>query len=283
MSARRPAPIGEARCRRGVMAASPTGPATDIVTIVARNPARGIVPKHGRGRTSQANLPWEKSMPFAKSLSHHRSRSQIEPARRITRRPDVNGDRALVIPLLRTPTRPAAMTMSARTGKAVAMLSDFAVNAFPNLLLAIICWTIKETLDGCAAYAEALYGVPFSSEVAEPVPAEIPPRQVPGHLSLVEIHARNDFGSRVQPASFVIPVQLDGETFARPGKKRGMFSRWRTALGIFIVAFGRRLRLARERRQAIAELRALDDRSLRDIGLSASDIAYIARDGARRE
>jgi uncharacterized protein YjiS (DUF1127 family) len=280
MTARRVAPIGEARSRRGAMAASRTRLAADIVTTVARNPAHG---KHGRGRTSQANLPWEKSMPFAKSLSHHRTRSQIEPARRINQRSDVDSDRALVIPLSRAPTRPAAITMRAKMVKAVATLADFAGNAFPNLLVAIVTWVVKETLDGCAAYAEALYGVPFSSEVAEPAPAEIPPRQAPRHLSLVAIHARDDFASRLNPASAVIPVSVGDEALTRPGRKRGVLSRWRTALGIFIVAFGCRIRLARERRQAIAELRALDDRALRDIGLSASDIEYIARNGARRE
>jgi len=222
-------------------------------------------------------------MSFAKSLSHHRSRSQIEPARHIIQRPDVNGDRALVIPLSRAPARPATMTMSARIGKAAAMLSDFAANAFPNLLVAVVTWVIKETLDGCAAYAEAMYGVPFSSELAEPGHAEIPPRQAPKHLSLVAIDPRDDFGSRAHPAAFVIPELPGVEALARPGKRRGMLSRWRTSLGIFIVAFGCRVRLALERRQAIAELRALDDRALRDIGLSASDVEYFARNGRRRE
>jgi len=54
----------------------------------------------------------------------------------------------------------------------------------------------------------------------------------------------------------------------------GLWLRW-VALGIFIAACALRIRRARARRQAIAELRGLDDRTLRDIGLSASDIEYI--------
>jgi uncharacterized protein YjiS (DUF1127 family) len=217
-------------------------------------------------------------MPFAKSSSYPRSRSQIEPARRINQRPDVDSNLAPVVPLLRegVPTAPAATTMSARIVKAGGTLSDFAENALPNLLLAAVTWVVRETLDGCASYAEALYGVPFS-DLAEPVPVEVPQRPAPNRLRLVAIHARDDFESRGQA---VIPAQVDVEALALPGclpgKKRGILSRWRTAISIFIVASGARIRLARERRQALAELRAMDDRSLRDIGLTAGDIEYIA-------
>jgi len=38
-----------------------------------------------------------------------------------------------------------------------------------------------------------------------------------------------------------------------------------------------------ERRRAIAELRALDDRALRDIGVYRCNIEQFARHGARRE
>jgi uncharacterized protein YjiS (DUF1127 family) len=37
----------------------------------------------------------------------------------------------------------------------------------------------------------------------------------------------------------------------------------------------------RRRRQAFAELSALDDRSLADIGISRSEIPYVLSDGAR--
>jgi uncharacterized protein YjiS (DUF1127 family) len=228
-------------------------------------------------------------MPFAKSSSYPRPRSQIEPARRVHQRTDVGGDLAPVIPLLRegVSTRPAATTMSARIAKAGATLVDFGENALPNLLLAIVTWVVRETLDGCAAYAEALYGVPFS-EFAEPVPADIAQHPAPHRLRLVTIHARDDFENRGRP---FMPARVEAEALAWPGslpvtlpaKRRGMLSRWRTAISIFIVASGSRIRLARERRQALAELRAMDERSLRDIGLTAGDIEYIVWRDVGRE
>jgi uncharacterized protein YjiS (DUF1127 family) len=131
--------------------------------------------------------------------------------------------------------------------------------------------------------------VPFS-ELGEPAPAEIASHEVPTQLSLVVFQARNDSGGRQRPASAVAAAHIDGEVLrwhedwheTLPGKKRGMLSRWRTAISIFIVASGSRIRLARERRQAIAELRGFDDRSLRDIGISAAEIEYIVwRDTGR--
>lgn len=273
--ARRPAPIGEARCRRSVMAASLARPATAIVTAVARNPSHGIVRKHGYGRTSHANLLWEKSMPFAKSSPYLRSRSQIEPARRTSQRgvqdPNSNGERALVIPLSHEYRPPVARASA--TAKAVAALSHFAEHTFPDLLMAIVSWIIRETLAGCTAYAEALYPIPPE---LEPAPDETSPRRTANHLNLVSVHAREDLAERD------LPIRADGETLVQPAQQSAP-SFWRAAFGPLVATCASRIRRARARRRAIAELCALDDRSLHDIGLSASDIEYIARNGARHE
>jgi uncharacterized protein YjiS (DUF1127 family) len=221
-------------------------------------------------------------MPFAKSSPRHRS--QIEPARQINRRPvpdlNVNCDRAFVIPLSRgrAPARPAAATMSALMVAAATSLSEFAANTLPNLLVAVFSWIIAETLAGCAAYAQAMYPIP---EAAEPVPAEIPSRKASNHLSMVSIHARDDFGNREQPA--FMPSRAAPGALAWPGKKRGTLSRWLAAFGIVVATCRSGIGRAHERRQAIAELRALDDRSLRDIGVVRYDIEYVVRHGARRE
>jgi len=288
MTARRPVSIGDARGRRSVMDASPTRPATAIVTTVARNPLHGIVRKHGRGRTSHANLLWEKSMPFAKSSPYHRSRSQIEPARRTNQRPvqepNCNGERALVIPLsqLRRPSRPAAMTMSAMTVKAVTRISHFAEHTLPNLMVAVFSWIITETLAGCTAYAESLYPIPPAPEAVEAAPNETPRRRAADRLSLVSIHARLGVVSCEQPTLAPTLDQTDADTFVQPERQPGAIWRRCSSLGIFIASCALRIRRARARRRAIAELRGLDERSLRDIGLSASDIEYIVwRDTGR--
>jgi len=134
-------------------------------------------------------------MPFAKSSPYHRSRSQIEPARRTNQRPvqdpNSNGERALVIPLShgRKPSRPAAMTMSAMTVKAVTRISHFAEHTLPDLMVAVFSWIITETLAGCTAYAESLYPIPAAPEAVEAAPDETPRRRAADHLSLVSIHA----------------------------------------------------------------------------------------------
>jgi uncharacterized protein YjiS (DUF1127 family) len=291
MTARRPASIGEARFRRSVMAASLTRPATAIVTTVARNPSHGIVRKHGRGRTSHANLLWEKSMPFAKSSRYHRSRSQIEPARQTSQRvvqdPNSGDERALVIPLPhgREPARPAAMTMSAMTVKAVIRVSHFAEHTLPNLMVAVFSWIITETLAGCTAYAESLYPIPPAPEAVEAAPDETPRRRTADRLSLVSIHARLGVVNGEQPtlAPTLDHDQTDADTFVQPERQPGAIWRRCSSLGIFIAACALRIRRARARRRAIAELRGLDDRTLRDIGLSASDIEYIVWRDMERE
>jgi uncharacterized protein YjiS (DUF1127 family) len=288
MTARRPVSIGEASGRHGLMAFSLARPATANVTTVARNSSYGIVRKHGRGRTSHANLLWEKSMPFAKSSPYHRSRSQIEPARQTSQRavqePNSNGERALVIPLShgRKPSRPAAMTMSAMTVKAVTRISHFAEHTLPNLLVAVFSWIITETLAGCTAYAESLYPVPPAPEAVEAAPDETPRRRAADRLSLVSIHERLGVVNGEQPTLVPTLDQTDADTFVQPERQRSAIWRRCSALGIFIAACVLRIRRARARRQAIAELRGLDDRSLRDIGLSASDIECIVwRDTGR--
>ena len=227
-------------------------------------------------------------MPFAKSSPYHRSRSQIEPARRTNQRPvqepNCNGERALVIPLsqLRRPSRPAAMTMSAMTVKAVTRISHFAEHTLPDLMVAVFSWIITETLAGCTAYAESLYPIPPAPEAVEAAPNETPRRRAADRLSLVSIHARLGVVSCEQPTLAPTLDQTDADTFVQPERQPGAIWRRCSSLGIFIASCALRIRRARARRRAIAELRGLDERSLRDIGLSASDIEYIVwRDTGR--
>jgi uncharacterized protein YjiS (DUF1127 family) len=176
--------------------------------------------------------------------------------------------------------------MSAAMVTAATTLSGFAATTLPNLLLAAFSWIIAETLAGCVAYAQAMYPIPIpvAPEVAEPVPTGIPPRKSlskPSNLSLVAIHARDDFTNRAQPAA--VPSRHGAGALVLVGRKQSTLSRWRAVLGILLTACYSGSRRTYQRRQAMAELRALDDRSLRDIGLFRYDIEYVVHHGARRE
>lgn len=219
-------------------------------------------------------------MPFAKSSPYHRSRSQIEPARRTSQHAvqdaNSNGERARVIPLAqrRAQPRPTA-TMPAMAMKALNGVSHFAEHTLPDFLVAVFSWIITETLAGCTAYAESLYPIPPAPGTVEAAPDETPRRRTADRLCLVSIRARLGVEScdRATLAPMLDPTDVG--SFAQPERRPGALWLYRSSIGIFIAACALRVRRARARRQAIAELHALDDRSLRDIGLSASDIECI--------
>ena len=73
----------------------------------------------------------------------------------------------------------------------------------------------------------------------------------------------------------VLPVEWRGEVAPRNGRT--------ISLKVMVAACWSRIRRAQARRRAIEELRDMDDRALRDIGISRWDIAYIVRYGVRRE
>jgi uncharacterized protein YjiS (DUF1127 family) len=58
---------------------------------------------------------------------------------------------------------------------------------------------------------------------------------------------------------------------------------WRIVIAASVVRLLSNIREGYARNRAVAELQAMDDRSLRDIGICRVDISYIARHGARPE
>jgi uncharacterized protein YjiS (DUF1127 family) len=175
------------------------------------------------------------------------------------------------------------VTMSAMTVKAVTRISHFAEHTLPNLMVAVFSWIITETLAGCTAYAESLYPIPPAPEAVEPAPNETPRRRAADRLSLVSIHARLGVVTSERPTLAPTLDQTDAGTSVQPERQPGALWRRCSSLGIFIAACALRIRRARARRRTIAELRSLDERSLRDIGLSASDIEYIVWRNTGRE
>ncbi len=186
-------------------------------------------------------------MHYSKPSPARRLRSSREFARRPIHDQHSGYDRAAVIPFARGGARGLeASAVSTRLAKTAAAFAHMATEAVCDLLLAVTSMIIAEAMAGCAAYAEALYPIPPALEPSEPEPVPVP-RAAPGDRGRV----------------------------ARP--------HWNVSLGASIATCWSRIRKAQERRQAIAELRALDDRALRDIGLSYGDIEYVVRRGARRE
>jgi len=145
----------------------------------------------------------------------------------------------------------AVSALMTRVATGVAICTEV---AFPNVLFAVMSWTIAQALAGCAAYAEAMY---------------------PGYVEHVD---RND-PPRDAPSRCSGALPAEGECVVRPEAARPSSVDLRALIG----GFRSRMRRGRDRRLAMAELRALDDRSLRDIGISRSDIDYIARRGDRCE
>jgi hypothetical protein len=157
------------RLQRALAANFTTKGAARRVTAVALIRPAGMVRKHARDSISRFDVPREKSMPFAKQLSKelscHQSHSQFRLQRQFDRstvsgRPS-NCDRPLLTSSQEDTSQPAILEVLLRLMlKAVARFAEHAGTAFPNLLLAIISWTVAEFLAGCAAYAKAMYPPP---------------------------------------------------------------------------------------------------------------------------
>jgi uncharacterized protein YjiS (DUF1127 family) len=289
------------RLQRALAANFTTKAATRHVTAVALIRPVGMLQKHARDSISRSNIPPEKSMPFAKQLSKelscHQSHSQIRLPRQIDRsavsvRPS-NSDRPLLTSSQEDASQPAILEALPRLMvKAVARFAEHAGTAFPNLLLAI-----AEFLAGCAAYAEAMYPPPPMADErvhsGVPVPTACPTLDIlplKGKPSLIAIagNRNRSIGSkelcfRLEQTGPVAGAQADAENMAWPMKGPDAGSPWPVSIIAPAISLLARLRRAQAQRQAIVELRGLDDRTLRDIGISRCNVEHIASDGACRE
>jgi uncharacterized protein YjiS (DUF1127 family) len=142
--------------------------------------------------------------------------------------------------------------------------------AFSAFLFAVMSWTIAQVLAGCAAYAQAMYPTTIETEPRQRMDS---PAGEPGEL----VPLRQPHKPRSGAAAVAVEYIVRSETArvdpaGRPASIASLWEKFRSSMG-------RR----RARRLAIAELRALDDRSLQDIGLSRCDIERVARHGERCE
>ena len=144
--------------------------------------------------------------------------------------------------------RAISAAASGMMARAAGGLAAWGETAFPRLLFAVMCWMMAQALAGCIACAEAMYSVDLSEP---PVP-----RQTPS-------------GAVAPEAAYVVRSEM---------APRGSFGR-RASIRSLLAKFRPRIRRERDSGLAIAELRALDDRMLRDLGISRCDIESFERRG----
>lgn len=193
------------------------------------------------------------------------------------------------------PRRSTAAAAARLMVKAGAGFARCAGVAFPNFLLAVVSWTFAQALAGCAAYGEAMYpglvGVGEPKDCRDPVSGTPSERGNPNQLQsqtsgLHEISSiandklggrRRFLASRQTQSSAADLVKT--EYTERPEGTRAPSAGSSTANASFIARFRSRIRRGRDRHLAITELRAFDDRGLRDIGFSRCDIEHLADRG----
>jgi uncharacterized protein YjiS (DUF1127 family) len=237
-------------------------------------------------------------MPVAKHLSYARSyvrsRSRAERSRQIDGPPFAH----LRIHDQKTPrTRPqqASSPRLAVAAVPVASRSIFStaaqlVDSTADILSTIASWMLTEALAGCVAYAMGMYGIPTAMShgaSSTPMPSAPPVRpsnssRATPHVILAETEGdirAGEIASRPNAAQPCARAMCPVRSEQTPGARSG----WGTAIIAAAALLLSRFRKEYARRRAIAELRNLDDRLLRDIGISRVDSVYIARHGARPE
>ena len=244
----------------------------------------------------------------------------VRPARHSTANPRARSLRSIDLHAVRagdeneftTPSKAMASwqaVSAAGSGLVVKASTRFAGSvgiAFPDVLVAILSWMATEFLMGCATYAEAMYpGMTSLDEVDDRAvsraesdnfrkpsgltPRSLAPRsltpRVRQSLVLVARAEESADGSILGPTQ---PRPADigyagNDAVARPRAAPAAGAGWRKATVTFAIACVSGLRHRRGRQQSIMELRNLDDRCLRDIGISRCDIEYLANSRDPRE
>jgi uncharacterized protein YjiS (DUF1127 family) len=251
------------------------------VTTVASISSAGILLQCAQGRISRVGRCWERSMQFENRLPGDRSSRRLinqsdqtaiflrysaaeagtrlggpsaASARRVWSYREIyrpptedrpNGDgRAL-----RTSSddarscRAISAAASGMMARVVGGLAAWGETAFSRLLFAVMSWMMAQALAGCIAYAQAMHSV----DLSDPVDCRRPAVEAP-YVVRSEMAPRASFG-------------------------------WRASIGSLLARFRSRIRRERDSGLSIAELRALDNRMLRDLGISRCDIEYLAGRG----
>jgi uncharacterized protein YjiS (DUF1127 family) len=250
----------------------------------------GIVPKHASDTFSPTTTLREKSMSVAKHLSYAGSRSRKQRPRRIDGPSfaylSTHHDEAPRARPQQAPSRQPEIAGAPIASWSVLRTTVQFAEAAAELVWAVASWLVMEMLDGCAAHAMAMYGIPEDADAKEcddatPATTPVPPTNWSRPtLHVISVNADIGAGEIFSPPDATQPCAISA---ARSGQMRGSRAGWRTAIVTSAVWLLSKIREGYARRRDIAELQNMDDRSLRDIGISRADISYIARHGARPE
>ncbi|WP_291692620.1 DUF1127 domain-containing protein [Bradyrhizobium sp.] len=144
---------------------------------------------------------------------------------------------------------------------------------------------VAEVLAGCATYAEAMYCIPpatlhheGAAECASSrpsLPSHGPARGKPDLRVIL-----GNGSSHTEPPKDLPQAAGEGADRAADAEQPpAIATGWRIAIAAPAVRLMAKWQRAQSRRRALAELRGLDDPTLRDVGLTRSDIEYAARQG----
>jgi uncharacterized protein YjiS (DUF1127 family) len=279
---------------------SGTREAAGRITTVALIFNTGILRQHTQGEVSRANRFREKSMQFEKQLSGGRSPFALARRRNKANRDSIHLTTEIsALPASSEDDAPRCSTVAAASqpiAKTVAGFAACAEVAFPNFLLGVVSWTFAQALTGCAAYAEAMY--PGLVGVGEPVDQRDPVRGTPSEhgkpnqlqsrtsgLSEISLTANDEIRgcspflvSRQTQSSAAALVKTE---YIERSERTRAAAGWSTSIASFLASLRSRIRRGRDSRLVIAELRAFDDRRLRDVGISRCAIEHLADRGDR--
>ena len=168
------------------------------------------------------------------------------------------------------------------TAKTVAVLGACDELPVCRVLLAILSWIFEQALEGCAAYATVMYGIPADEfrDRRDP-PEQLQTRRE--HAIRLVSHSPTEISRNAKDhipwTAGSKPAAPEADFIAPPLAPR-MGASGRTAS---IRSIAVKIRRLFDRRRATAQLQSFDDRGLRDVGIYRSDIEYLMRHGDRRE